>query len=104
MPTEQFDPQLRRLFAHAREPLAGDAFLAAVLRRVMRERRSRYRRRLIAAAVLFLIACSELPVLLAKTALIVRFLGEYSTTPVGWAVSMMIGGWVLLWARAIARS
>jgi hypothetical protein len=108
---DEFDTELGGFFECARQPLDGNAFLAETLRKIDRARHARLRRRLIAAVILVAAVASAFPAVLPGAAVLVRGAGEYSlaaaefsTTPLGWALSAAIGVWVLLRARAPGRS
>jgi len=106
----EWDPELTRAFAQAREPLADAAFTAALLLKIERARRLRlWRQILTIGAVLGLVALNMRPIL-ETTAGAVRYVGEVSpvsadflTTPWGWAASMLIGAWILLRTRPSRR-
>jgi hypothetical protein len=113
------DPELWRLFAQqAQAPLADEQFTAALLLKIERTRRARlwYQGLAIVAAVI-VVALNIEPLLEGTaaamrvgTAAAVRMAGdlppsrgEFLITPTGWAVSMLLGGWVLLRTRPSRR-
>jgi hypothetical protein len=104
-----WDPELTRAFAHAREPLAADAFLASLLPKIDRARRIRLGRQIFAILAVFGLVALNLPLVLTQTAAAIRFVGDASPTadflvsPWGWAASMLIGVWVLLRTRPSRR-
>jgi len=93
---------LSRLFAEAREPLAPDPFLSGVLLSMMRARRARVLRRVVLAAAIVIIAAFNLPAILNGTAAVLRYT-DWMITPWGWAVSMVVGAWVILRTRPSRR-
>ena len=104
------EPDLSRLFAQARKPLADDLFLANVLSKIDRARRARLWRQIFVAAVAVIIVSLNLRPVLEMTASAVRFAGELLpsqagllVTPWGWAVSMLIGAWVVFRTRSARR-
>jgi hypothetical protein len=104
------DADLARAFAQAREPLSPDAFMANLLLRIDRARRARLWRRVLASAAVLVVMSWNMPLVLEATAPVVRFVGDFSptytellVTPGGWAVSMLVGGWVVLRSRASRR-
>lgn len=104
------DTGLTRLFAHAREPLAEDSFTVHLLLKIERARRARMRRRILAIAAVAVIVLLDMRLVLERTAAVVRFAGDHSPahvdmliTPWGWAVSMLIGLWVVLRTRPARR-
>lgn len=107
---DELDPDLTRLFARAREPLTDGPFMANLLLNIERARRARMRRRAVAIAAAAVIAALNLRWVLATTAAAVRFVGDHSPTyadmlitPWGWAVSMLVGVWVVLRFRPSRR-
>jgi hypothetical protein len=113
MVTEMFnewDPELAKIFAQAREPLAGDRFMANLLLKIERKRRIRMWLQIFAVVAVLGLVSLNMPLVLEKTAAAVRFVGDFSPastelliTPRGWAVSMLIGVWVLLRTRPSRR-
>ena len=106
----ELDPELTRAFAQAREPLADAAFSATLLRRIERARRLRWCGQILAIAAVVLIVSLNLRLVLESTAAAVRFAGDVSPanlelliTPWGWAVSMLIGVWIVLRTRPSRR-
>jgi hypothetical protein len=107
---DELDPGLTRLFAQAREPLADGAFMASLLLKIERARRNRMRRQVVAIAAVAVIAVLNIRWVLEMTAGAVRFVGDHSPTytemlitPWGWAVSMLVGVWVVLRFRPSRR-
>jgi hypothetical protein len=105
-----WDPELIRAFAHAREPLAADAFLASLLPKIDRARRIRLGRQILALLAVLGVVALNLPLVLTQTAAAIRFVGDASPTaadflisPWGWAASMLIGVWLLLRTRPSRR-
>jgi hypothetical protein len=106
----EWDPELTRAFAHAREPLADEAFTAALLSRIDRTRRLRLLRQIFTIAAVLALAALNIRLVLEKTADAVRYIGEVSPTyahflitPWGWAASMLIGAWIVLRTRPSRR-
>jgi hypothetical protein len=107
---DESEPELARSFAKAREALDDDTFAAGVLAAMASARRRMLWMRwaAIGAAVIAMICVG--PVIGPPIgALLLREAGDYSAlgagflvTPLGWAMSMLIGVWVL--ARARRRS
>jgi hypothetical protein len=107
---DEWDPELSKAFAQAREPLAGDRFMANLLLTIERKRRIRMWLQIFAVAAVVIIASLNLPLALEKMASAVRFAGDLSPTytellitPWGWAASMLIGVWVLFRTRPSRR-
>jgi hypothetical protein len=109
--SNDWDTELTRAFAQVRKSALGDdRFTATLLSDIERARRSQLWRRIFAIATVVVIASLNLRPLLEKTAAAVRWAGELSPgaadmliTPRGWAVSMLIGAWVLLRTRPSRR-
>jgi hypothetical protein len=104
------DSDLTRAFAQVREPLPGDAFTTTLLANIARARRAKAWRRTLGIAVIVVAASLEVRPILEKTAAVVRWAGDVSPgaadlliTPWGWALSMLIGAWVLLRTRPARR-
>jgi hypothetical protein len=104
------DPELFSVFAQAREPLADDAFMAAVLMKIDRARRTRLRRQALVIAAVVALGVLNWRLLWNLTAAAVNFVGDFSptyttwlVTPDGWAVSMLIGIVVMLRSRPSRR-
>jgi len=104
------DPELARIFAQACEPLADSEFTATLLRKIDRARRVRLWRQILAIAVIVGVVGIIARPVLQQTADLVRYIGELSPdsaavliTPGGWAVSMLIGAWVVLRTRPSRR-
>jgi hypothetical protein len=108
--SNEWDPELTKAFAQAREPLAGDRFMANLLLKIERKRRIRMWLQIFAVVTVLGLVSLNMPLVLEKTAAAVRFVGDFSPTsaellitPRGWAVSMLIGVWVLLRTRPSRR-
>jgi hypothetical protein len=106
----ELDPDLTRLFAQAREPLAEEQFMANLLLKIERARRARMWRRILAVAAVAVIVSLNMRLVLETTAAAVRLIGDFSRaytemliTPWGWAVSMLVGIWVILRTRPSRR-
>jgi len=107
---DDWDPELTRVFARAREPLGDDLFTATLLQKIERVRRRRLWRQVVVAAAVVLIVALNLRLVLDETADAVRMAAEaapaYSEwvlSPWGWAGSMLIGAWVVLRTRRSRR-
>ena len=108
--SNEWDTELVRAFAQAREPLAGDRFMADLLLKIERARRMRMWLQIFAIVAVLVLVSLHMPLVLEETAGAVRFVGDFSPTstdllitPRGWAVSMLIGMWVLLRTRPSRR-
>jgi hypothetical protein len=106
----ELDPDLTRLFAQARAPLADDVFMAGLLLKMERARRARMRRQVLAIAAVAVVVLLNLGPVLEGTAAVVRLVGDIPPafadlliTPWGWAVSMLVGIAVVLRARPSRR-
>jgi hypothetical protein len=106
----ELDPDLTRLFAQARAPLADDVFMAGLLLKMERARRARMRRQVLAIAAVAVVVLPNLGPVLEGTAAVVRLVGDIPPafadlliTPWGWAVSMLVGIAVVLRARPSRR-
>jgi hypothetical protein len=106
----ELDPELTRAFARSREPLADAPFIANLLLRIERARRIRLRGQILAIAAVVVMVSLNLRLVLEGTAAAVRFAGDWSpttmewlVTPWGWAVSMLIGVWIVLRTRPSRR-
>jgi hypothetical protein len=104
------DPELTRLFTHAREPLADEQFIANLLQKIDHARRIRMWRQIFAIFAVIIMVLFNMRLVLEKTAAAVRFVGDLSPaymdvliTPWGWAASMLIGVWVVLRTRPSRR-
>jgi hypothetical protein len=107
---DELDPELARAFAQAREPLADAPFIANLLLRIERARRIRLWGQILAIAAAVVIVSLNLRRVLEGTAAAVRFAGDLSPanmelliTPWGWAVSTLIGVWIVLRTRPSRR-
>jgi hypothetical protein len=107
---DELDPDLAKAFAQERGSLGGDEFMAKVLLNIERARRARMRRWALAVAVLGVLAALNMRLVLDTAAAVVRFVGDFSPadmdmmiSPAGWAVSMLIGTWVLFRTRPSRR-
>ena len=108
--TNELDPDLARLFAQSRAPLADDSFMANLLLNIERARRARLWRRIFAIAAVATVGLLNMRLVLEKTAAAVRLIGDSSPaftdmliTPWGWAGSMLVGIWVVLRTRPSRR-
>jgi hypothetical protein len=106
----EWDPELTKAFAQAREPLAGDQFMAKLLLKIERKRRIRMWLQIFAIVAVVITVSLNMPLVLEKMASAVRFAGDFSPTytellitPWGWAASMLIGVWVLFRTRPSRR-
>jgi hypothetical protein len=104
------DPELARIFAQAREPLADNEFTAKLLGKIDRARRVRLWGQILVIAVIVGVVGVNVRSVLQQTADAVRYIGELSPgsadvliSPWGWAVSMLIGAWVVLRTRPSRR-
>jgi len=107
---DELDPELTRAFAQAREPLTDAPFVANLLLRIERARRIRLWGQILAVAAVVLVVSLNLRLVLEGTAAAVRLAGDLSptnmqwlVTPGGWAVSMLIGVWIVLRTRPSRR-
>jgi hypothetical protein len=106
----ELDPDLARLFAHAREPLADDLFMANLLRKIERARRTRLWRQILAIVAIVVIVSLNMRLVVDTTAAALRGVGDWAPTyaealitPWGWAASMLFGIWVVLRTRPSRR-
>jgi hypothetical protein len=106
----EWDQELAKAFTLAREPLAGDRFMAQLLLKIERKRRIRMWLQIFAVVAVLGLVLASMPQLLEKTAGAMRFTGDFSPaptdlliTPWGWAASMLIGVWVLFRTRPSRR-
>jgi hypothetical protein len=104
------DSELTRAFAQAREPLSGDAFTTTLLANIARAQHARAWRRTLGIAAIVVAASLLAPPIFEKTASVVGWAADVSPgaadlliTPWGWALSMLIGAWVLLRTRPARR-
>ena len=104
------DSELARAFARLREPLPGDAFTTTLLANIARARRAGAWRRTLGIAAIVVAASLLARPILEKTVTVVRWAADVSPgaadlliTPWGWALSMLIGAWVLLRTRPARR-
>ena len=104
--SNDWDPELTRAFAQAREPLGDDLFMAALLQKLDRRRRRRLWRQIVVAAAVVLIVAVNLRAVLDATADAVRAVAdaapaytEWVASPWCWAASVFIAAWVVLRAR-----
>jgi hypothetical protein len=104
--SNDWDPELTRAFARAREPLGDDLFIAALLQKLDRRRRRRLRRQIAVAVAAVLIVAVNMRAVLDATADAVRTVAdaapaytEWVASPWSWAASMLIAAWVVLRAR-----
>jgi hypothetical protein len=106
--SNELDPDLLRLFAD--QPLEEGAFVAAVLARIERARRLRLLRQAGTAAAALLLIAVNLSWLGSHAGAAIHATGRLSlaaagflVTPAGWAVSMVLGAWVLARLRVSRR-
>jgi hypothetical protein len=104
------DPELARVFAQAREPLADEQFIANLLRKIDHARRLRMWRQILAIVAVLGLVSLNVRLVLEQTAAAVRFVGDFSPaytnlliTPWGWAASMLVGVWVVYRTRPSRR-
>jgi hypothetical protein len=104
------DSELTRAFARLREPLPGDAFTTTLLANIARARRAGAWRRTLGIAAIVVAASLLARPILEKTVTVVRWAADVAPgaadlliTPWGWALSMLIGAWVLLRTRPARR-
>jgi hypothetical protein len=107
---DESDADLVRLFAEAREPLRDDGFVKGLALQIERRRRARWRRRLLGLAVIAAVVSINMRWVLAMTAIGLRAVGDFSPaysawmiSPGGWAVSLVLGAWVMLRFRPSRR-
>jgi hypothetical protein len=103
---DDLDPDLATAFERARQPLRSDRFMADMLRTIERTQRIRMWRRVIVIAAAVAAVFLEMRPILEGLAAALRFVGDASSaytelliTPWGWAVSMLVGGWILFRTR-----
>ncbi|HWX35410.1 MAG TPA: hypothetical protein VNZ53_49310 [Steroidobacteraceae bacterium] len=104
------DPELARVFAQAREPLADEQFIANLLRKIDHARRTRMWRQIFAIFAVMIIVSLNMRLVLDTTAGAVRGIGDFLatstellTTRWGWAASMLVGAWVVFRTRPSRR-
>lgn len=103
---DDLDPDLVTAFERARRPLGHDRFMADLIQKIERTQRNRmWRRVIVIAAVVAAVSLNRGPILEGMAAAL-RLVGDSSPgfadlliTPWGWAVSMLVGGWVLFRTR-----
>jgi hypothetical protein len=100
---DELDPLLLELFEAKRVPLNDREFIAAMLARMERQRRVASRWRVALAIGLGSVLAWQLPELLRATAAAVQTMSAHSqayaplvTSPLGWALSMLVGLAVML--------
>jgi hypothetical protein len=108
--SNDWDPELTRVFAIAREPLDDGPFTARLLQKIDGERRRRLWRQILAAAAVVLFVALNLRSVLDETAAAIRLAAdaapaytEWVISPWSWAGSMLIGAWVVLRTRRSRR-
>ena len=104
------DPELSRLFAQARAALADEPFIAQVMSRIERARRTRLWLGIFAIAAVLIVLSLNARLVMDQTAWVVSAVGDFPpanadlfSTPWGWAVSMVVGVWVMLRTRPSRR-
>jgi hypothetical protein len=104
------DADLMRVFAEAREPLADEEFVRRTLLHIERGRRAHWWRRLLGLAVVAVLVAMNLRWTVGATVTLVGAVGDYSPaysqwmiSPAGWAVSLVVGAWVVLRYRPSRR-
>jgi hypothetical protein len=104
------DPELTRVFAQAREPLADEQFTAKLLQKIDQARHVRMWRQILTIVAVLGLLSLNMPLALETTAAAVRFVGDFSPaytdvliTPWGWAASMLVGVWVVFRTRPSRR-
>jgi hypothetical protein len=104
------DPELARVFAQAREPLAHEQFIANLLQKIDHARRVRMWRQILAILAVLGLVSLNVRLVLEQTAAAARFIGDFSPaytdlliTPWGWAASMLVGVWVVYRTRPSRR-
>lgn len=104
--SDDFDPFLKNIFDKAERPLENQAFMRELLADLTRVRRGRTRRRMAFAVAAVVVALLVMPAVLEQTAAFVR-VGmswmESIPAPVYWAVSMLIGIWVMVRTGRLGR-
>ena len=108
--SDEMDEKLLTRFARSQERLPDAEFMQTVLAGMQRARRVRSMRRIVMAVVLMILAAWIMPSVLDSTAAVVGVvadqapsIGALIISPLGWAVSILIGFGVLLRARALRR-
>jgi hypothetical protein len=108
--SNECDPELTRVFAQVREPLADEQFIANLLRKIERARRTRMWRQIFAVFAVVIVVALNIRLLGETTAGGARVVGDFLatstellSTPWGWAASMLIGVWVMLRTRPTRR-
>ena len=104
--SDDFDPFLKNIFDKAERPLENQAFMRELLADLTRVQRGRTRRRMAFAVAAVVVALLVMPAVLEQTAAFVR-VGmswmESIPAPVYWAVSMLIGIWVMVRTGRLGR-
>jgi hypothetical protein len=108
--SDELDPRLLALFAEKHEPLPSTEFVEAFLEKMDRARRIRTFSRIAMTVVAVLAGAWVMPSVLNQSAVVVRAIGEHSTSyaplvisPWGWAVSMLIGLAVIIRTGGLRR-
>jgi hypothetical protein len=103
---DEANADLSRIFRQANTTLSDGAFISQLFAKIEGSRRRRRYLEIFAVASFTVIALSSFHVVLEKTAAIVGlmagFLPRYADlaiTPLGWAVSMLVGIWSILRTR-----
>ena len=107
---DEWDPQLMRAFAQARDPLAEDAFVAKLLQNIERARRIRLARQIFAITAALGFVSLNMRLVGEQTVAALQVVADTASTlvdllmtPWGWAASMLIGAWVVLRTRPSRR-
>ena len=101
--SDELDPLLLELFEAKRAGLNDPEFIAALLTRIERQQRAAGRWQALLAIVFLVLLAWQLPGLLRATAAAVQTMSAHSqayapliNSPIGWAVSMLVGLAVML--------
>ena len=107
---DEFDPELARMFAQPRAPLADDDFSATLLRKIERARGARLRRQILVMAAVVIVVSLNMHLVLEQTAAAVRTIDElwplpsdFLVTPWGWTASLGLGAGLLFHLRPSRR-
>jgi hypothetical protein len=107
---DEFDPDLARVFALAREPLPDDDFSANLLRKIERARRARLWRQILLTAAVVIVISLNMHLVLEQSTAAVLAIGEltslptdFLTTPWGGIASLFFGAGLLFHLRPSRR-